>query len=115
MKPTLVDTSVWIDHLRKRDERLVALLEADLVVVHSGVIGELACGSLKRRSEVLGNLSLLPKAVEASSEEVLAMIDARKLFGRGVGWVDAQLLASAALSGAQLWSRDRRLMALVER
>ena len=105
----LVDTSVWIDHLRSGNARLIELLREDSVLIHPAVIGELACGTLRRRAETLASLRLLPQAPEASLDEVLHFIDERRLHGRGIGWVDAQLLASAALSGVSLWTLDVRL------
>ena len=105
----LVDTSVWVDHLRKNDPGLAALLRHAEVECHPFIIGELACGSLHRRSEVLSLLAKLPQVPLASHEEVLTFIDRHGLMGLGIGWIDAHLLASAALGGIDLWSRDRRL------
>jgi len=109
----LADTSVWIDHMRGRRSRFSAALENDLVLVHPFVIGELACGNLRDRNEVLALLQDLPLAVTATDAEVLAFIERRKLMGRGLGYIDVHLLASAALSGtARLWTHDRRLAAV---
>ena len=109
----LADTSVWIDHMRGRRSRFSAALENDLVLVHPFVIGELACGNLRDRNEVLALLHDLPLAVAATDAEVLAFIERRKLMGRGLGYIDVHLLASAALSGtARLWTHDRRLAAV---
>jgi predicted nucleic acid-binding protein len=109
----LVDTSVWIDHLRQGDAALAEALEAGLVLVHPFVVGELACGNLANRVEVLGLLQALPKGRLASDEEALAFIEARHLMGRGIGYVDVHLLASVALEGgATLWTRDKRLAAV---
>ena len=106
----LVDTSVWIDHLRSGDERLADLLNRSQVVIHPFVIGELACGNLRQRDEVLRLLNDLPQAVVASQEEVLHLIEHRKLMGLGIGFIDAHLLASATLTDmAALWTRDKRL------
>ena len=105
----LVDTSVWVEHLRRGDATLSALLHRDEVECHPFVIGELACGSLRRRSEVLTLLHKLPQLPVVSHDEVLAFIERRRLMGRGIGWIDAHLLASAALSNTSIWSRDRRL------
>ena len=107
----LVDTSVWVDHLRRATPMLATVLEDALVVTHPFVIGEIACGSIARRSEVLGLLQLLPQSPVAGDTEVLAMVEHRRLWGRGLGWVDVHLLAAAQLAGAQLWTRDRRLRA----
>ncbi|MBI2027283.1 MAG: VapC toxin family PIN domain ribonuclease, partial [Deltaproteobacteria bacterium] len=84
----LVDTSVWIDHLRQKNTELIALLEQNLILVHSAIIGELACGNLKRRNEFIQYLQFLPTSQEASSEEVLEMIENRHLYGKGINWVD---------------------------
>lgn len=111
----LVDTSVWIDHLRSGDEALVALLNESRVLMHPFVLGELACGNLRNRDEVLGLLKDLPRATVASDEEVLFFIERHALMGRGIGYVDAHLLAAVALAGvARLWTRDRRLRAVAE-
>ncbi|HMA28230.1 MAG TPA: type II toxin-antitoxin system VapC family toxin [Thermoanaerobaculia bacterium] len=106
----LVDTSVWIDHLRRKSARLSALLEGGLVLLHPFVVGELALGHLRRRTEILGLLSELPQANAAQHDEVLEFVERHGLTGSGVGWVDAHLLASAALSHASLWTLDRRLV-----
>jgi len=105
----LVDTSVWIDHLKHKNPRLISLLEQNLVLSHSAVIGELACGYLKRRFEILEYLKFLHSSNEASFEEVLVMIERRRLYGKGLNWVDVNLLASAALSNAKLWTKDKQL------
>ena len=108
----LVDTSVWIDHLRMRDERMAAQLRRAEVIVHPFVVGEMALGELRRRAEVLLLLSRMPQAPVASHLEMLAFIDDRALRGRGIGYVDAHLLASALLLGASLWTHDKRLHAV---
>ena len=105
----LIDTSVWVDHLRSNDAALVRALEAGIVVTHPFVVGELACGNLRNRGEVLRLLQDLPAAPEAANAEVLAFIEARSLMGRGIGYVDVHLLASAALGDHLLWTRDTRL------
>jgi hypothetical protein len=108
----LVDTSVWVDHLRRGDAGLAALLDDDLVLVHPFVIGEIACGVLSDRSRTLELLANLPAATSAESDEVLAFVEQHRLFGRGIGYIDAHLLASVALMpGSALWTRDRRLHA----
>ena len=106
----LVDTSIWIDHFRKRNEALIALLEQGLVLIHPTIIGELACGNLKKRNEILEYLKVLPRAQEASHEEVLEMIERRHLYGKGLGWIDMHLLASAAISNVRLWTNDKDLL-----
>jgi predicted nucleic acid-binding protein len=108
----LVDTSVWVDHLRKGDRVLERLLEAGEVFCHPFIIGEIAMGNLKNRS-VLDALQKLPKPLFARDDEVLRFIGQRKLFGLGVGYIDAHLLTSVQItSGALLWTRDKRLYAL---
>ena len=106
----LVDTSVWVDHFRMGDKALAGLLEAGEVLAHPFVIGELALGDLRQREIVLEALSDLPCASVAADKEVLHFIDRHALFGRGLGYVDAHLLAATRLtSGAKLWTRDKRL------
>lgn len=109
----LVDTSIWIDHFRTGDPRLVGLLEDGHVLAHPWVTGELALGHLSRRDEILGLLHNLPQATVATDAEVLTLIDNQHLFGLGVGYVDAHLLAATMLStDARLWTRDKRLAAV---
>jgi predicted nucleic acid-binding protein len=111
----LVDTSVWIDHLRKPEPRLMAALGAGQALIHPFVVGELACGNLKNRVELLSLLLDLPRAPIATDAEALDFIDRRELMGRGIGYVDVHLLASVALAGtARLWTRDKRLAAVAE-
>jgi predicted nucleic acid-binding protein len=106
----LVDTSVWVDHLRAYDPRLAALLNAGMILVHPFVIGELALGSLRQRKAVLTALLDLPQATVATETEVRHFIHRHALFGRGAGYVDVHLLAAACLTdGAELWTNDRRL------
>jgi predicted nucleic acid-binding protein len=106
----LVDTSVWIDHLRAGDGQLDQALTEGEVVMHSFVLGELACGNLRNRAELLDLMHELPAAREATHDEVLAMIDRRRLMARGIGYIDVHLLASAALTpSTRLWTRDKRL------
>ena len=106
----LVDTSVWVDHLRSNDPALAKALETGIVLTHPYVVGELACGNLKNRGEVLALLQDLTEAPLATDAEALAFIDARSLMGRGIGYIDVHLLASAALAGdTRLWTRDLRL------
>ena len=107
----LVDTSVWIDHLRAADEQLVLLLNEGQVLAHPMVIGELACGNLPEREEVLGLLARLPGTPVATDAEALLFIERHRLMGSGVGYVDVHLLAAMSLVGsALLWTRDRRLL-----
>lgn len=106
---TLVDTSVWVQHLRTTNVRLVQLLEASEVLCHPFIVGELACGNLRSRREILDLLRRLPVVHVVSHDEALHFLEARSLQGRGLGWIDVHLLASAALAHASLWSLDRRL------
>jgi hypothetical protein len=106
----LVDTSIWVDHLRAGDARLAEALDRAAVFVHPFIVGELACGLLRNRSELLRLLRGLPGVPAASDDEALDFIERHRLMGRGVGYIDVHLLVSAALSGgARIWSRDRRL------
>jgi len=108
----LVDTSVWVDHLRTGDRVLGQLLDSGGVLGHRFVTGELALGNLRERDLVLNALRELPQATVASDDEVLHFIDRQALFGLGIGYVDAHLLAAVLLTlGAKLWTRDRRLQA----
>jgi predicted nucleic acid-binding protein len=108
----LVDTSVWVDHLRTGDRVLGQLLDSGGVLGHRFVTGELALGNLRERDLVLNALRELPQATVASDDEVLHFIDRQALFGLGIGYVDAHLLAAVLLTlGAKLWTRDKRLQA----
>lgn len=109
----LVDTSVWIDHLRSGDDELVQQLNNSSVLMHPFVLGELACGNLNKRKEVLTLLNDLPKSSVATDSEALFFIEQHKLMARGIGYIDAHLLAAVALDGsASLWTRDKRLRAV---
>lgn len=107
----LADTSVWVEHLSRGTAALAAMLEAEQIVMHPYVIGELACGDIRNRRQILQMLASLQPAAVASDDEVLTMIESRKLMGRGLGWVDVHLLASAVLSDCRIWSRDKQLLA----
>jgi predicted nucleic acid-binding protein len=112
----LVDTSVWIEHLRRRNDALAALMEAREILAHPFVIGELALGHVRSRNIVVGELQLLPQAKVARPAEVLALIERRQLFGLGIGYVDAHLLAAVLLTGeGALWTRDRNLHIAAEK
>lgn len=111
----LVDTSVWVDHLRATDETLADRSDAGMVLAHPFVIGELALGNLGHRQTVLTALSDLPQAIIATDQEALHFIDRHMLFGRGVGYIDIHLLAAERLTaGAALWTRDKRLHAVAD-
>jgi len=105
----LVDTSVWVDHLRNGNDQLKAWLNSNEVIVHPFVIGELACGAMQNRSEVLGLLSELPEAMVANHDEVLTLVENNRLFATGIGWIDAHLIASALLSKSKLMTLDKAL------
>ena len=105
----LVDTSVWVDHFRRGNAALTERLNRGEVRSHPFVTGELSCGNLRRRKEILTLLKALPQAMLAGHEEALAFVEANRLRGRGIGWVDVHLLASARLTGIPLWTLDRRL------
>ena len=105
----LVDTSVWIEHLRAGSDRLKSLLFDQQVLCHPFVIGELACGTLQKRREILTMLNALPEAHLLEHEEVMRFLEARHSYGRGIGWVDAHLLASTLLTGCVIWTFDKPL------
>jgi predicted nucleic acid-binding protein len=105
----LVDTSVWVDHLRRGNPQMVRLLELNMVFLHPWVIGELACGNLKNRADLLEHLSNLMQVTQASDSEVMEFIERNRLYGRGVGWIDLHLLASALIANCPFWTLDRRL------
>ena len=106
----VVDTAVWIDYLRGAETALASLLSEGQVLAHPMVVGELACGNLRNRDEVLGLLGGLPRAPVATDQEVLAFIEHHRLMGRGIGYIDAHLLAATALaSPSRLWTNDRGL------
>lgn len=111
----LVDTSVWVDHLRRGNSRLEELLLADAVACHPFVIGELACGSLQRREEILNLLGELASCRTATHAEALALLEAHRLMGRGLGYVDLHLLAAARLDRLTLWTLDKRLAGVADR
>jgi predicted nucleic acid-binding protein len=111
----LVDTAVWVDHLRSGEPTLAALLEAGRVLGHAFVRGELACGQLRQRAMILSFLARLPQAAIATDAEATDLIERRRLMGRDIGYVDVHLLAGAMLTpGARLWTRDRNLAAVAQ-
>jgi len=112
----LVDTSIWIDHLRTGNTTLTRLLDASTAMIHPWVIGELALGNLGRRDDILDLLRALPRAKVADDDEVLSLIDREELYGSGVGYVDAQLLAATRLtSDTRLWTNDKALSGITAR
>jgi hypothetical protein len=105
----LVDTSVWIDHIRRPNSRLIELLDAQQVCVHPWVVGELACGNLANRANMLYLLRSQPQIPVASDDEVLFFIEKHGIAGKGIGYIDMHLLAAAALVDVKIWTHDRRL------
>jgi predicted nucleic acid-binding protein len=105
----LTDTSVWVGHFRRPNPQLQELLTAEQVLIHPMILGELACGNLPQRSLTLRLLGKLPWGVVGRHTEVLQLVEDRKLWGSGISWIDAHLLASAMLSHGTLWTLDRRL------
>jgi predicted nucleic acid-binding protein len=112
----LADTAVWVDHLHHGDEPMAALLDAGEIVIHPHVIGEIALGSLRNRAEILEKLRALPRLMVAEEEEVAHLIEQRRLFGAGIGYVDAHLLSACLLTpGTRLWTRDKKLRTVAQR
>jgi len=106
----LADTSVWVDHLRNGNTELQNLLQENEVLMHPFIVGELACGSMGNRGEILHLLRELPEAQVAEHDEVFELIERRRLWGHGLGWVDVHLLAAALLSHSAIWTLDRQLL-----
>ncbi len=116
MSALLVDTSVWVEHFRRRNGELVRWLLQDAVMTHPWVLGELACGTPPARSQTLADLAALQPAKVATVDEVMAFVEHEQLYGLGCGLVDLGLLASTLITpGARLWTLDRRLVSLAER
>lgn len=112
----LVDTSIWVDHLRSGNHQLVQLLAQNQVCMHPMIIGELACGHLRNRVELLDLWRNLPTAVLCNHEEAMICLEANEIVGLGVGWVDVHLLASGLLTtNARLWTKDKRLKRVAEK
>lgn len=105
----LVDTSIWVEHLRYSHKRLIELLDEGRVLNHPFVIGELACGNIKNRVEILALFRALPTSTVADTEEIIVFIHNNRLMGKGLGYVDVHLLASAILSNVCLWTMDKPL------
>ena len=105
----LADTSVWIDHFRRGNPGLASLLSKGHILMHPFISGELACGNLKNRAGILADLNALPSAKPATNDEVLWLIEDQRLWGKGLGWVDVHLLASAMLSKCRFLTLDTRL------
>jgi predicted nucleic acid-binding protein len=111
----LADTSVWVNHFRQDNPRLSQALLDGHILMHPFVVGEIACGNLRSRPKVLNDLRRLPPAITADHEEVLGFVNQHRLFGEGITWMDAHLLASARLSACRLWTLDLRLSAAANR
>lgn len=105
----LADTSVWIEHFRRKEPGLADRLSEGLVLMHPFVCGELACGSMKDRALILSHLHTLPVATVATNEEVMQFVEDQRLWSKGLGWIDLHLLASALLSNCWFWTFDDRL------
>jgi hypothetical protein len=105
----LVDTSVWVSHLRDGNDDLANLLDDGKVLCHPLIVGELACGNLKDRTVILSFLQLLPMSIEAEHDEVLSFIENKRLMGKGMGYVDVHLITSAVLTGVPIWTLDKKL------
>ncbi|MHB9099063.1 MAG: type II toxin-antitoxin system VapC family toxin [Syntrophales bacterium] len=105
----LVDTSVWVSHLRDGNAELANLLNDGRVLCHPLIVGELACGNLKDRAAILSFLQLLPMGIEAEHEEVLAFIENNRLMSKGLGYVDVHLITSAVLTDVSVWTFDKKL------
>ena len=112
---TLVDTSVWVNHFRRPQSTLIKLLEDSSAGMHPFVLGELACGNLKDRALTLGDLARMPEAPLATHGEVLHLLESRRLWGEGLGWVDVHILASALLGGWNLLTADRTMERVARR
>lgn len=110
----LVDTSIWIDHFRKVSGKLSSLLESEEVTIHAFVLGELACGNLGNRKEIIALLHALPHATTVEDDELLLFIERHRLMGRGIGLVDAHILASCCIGSCLLWTKDKRLQVMAE-
>ena len=105
----LVDTSIWIDHLINSNDELIQLLNSNRVCIHPFIIGELSCGNISNRSEILTLLKALPRAEPALEDEIFTFIEYKKLYGIGLGFIDVHLLASALIHNVKLWTQDKTL------
>lgn len=110
----LADASIWIDHLRYENALFRRRLDEGKIAIHEDVIGELACGGLRQRAQILRLLDALPRVAAASFDEVMYLIESRKLMGRGIGWADAEILAGCLIGQTQLWTLDSRLQRIAE-
>lgn len=110
----LVDTSIWIDHFRKANSKLASFLETEEVAIHPFVLGELACGNLSNRKEIIALLHALPGATKVEDDELLLFIERHRLMGRGIGLIDVHILASCCIDSCLLWTRDKRLQVVAK-
>lgn len=110
----LVDTSIWVDHLRAGCRTLAKLLHEGEVLCHPFIVGELSCGNLQQRREIISLLQALPHLDRVSDDEILYFIEKHRLYGKGLGLVDIHLLASCSVGACQLWTKDKRLMKIAE-
>ena len=111
----LVDTSIWIDHLNNANAELIKLLNSSRVCTHPFIIGELSCGNISNRNEILSLLKALPRVEPALEEEVSALIEKRNLYGIGLGFVDINLIASALIHDVKIWTFDKSLMKIAKK
>ena len=105
----LVDTSVWVDHFNKSDPDLIRLLKGMKVCTHVFIIGELSCGNIRNRTEILSLMNSLPQVIPAFDDEVLTLIESKHLYGIGLGYIDVHLIASALINDVKIWTRDKSL------
>ena len=110
----LVDTSIWVDHLHARDPLLANILEQGLAATHPFIVGELACGSIRNRTEFIHLLKDLPRITQVDDDEILQFITLHQLHGKGLGLVDVHLLAACRIDRCKLWTRDKRLLSAAE-
>lgn len=106
----LADTSIWIEHFRGGNVGLAETLASSTILIHPFIVGELSCGNLHNRSQVFADLNALPRVTCASTDEVLRLVENRRLWGKGLGWIDCHLLASALIANCQLWTLDKALL-----
>lgn len=111
----LVDSSVWISHLKTANKQLVSLLQDNTVLIHPFILGELSLGSMKNRDEFLSLIDLLPSCIESNNRETLQFVNTHKLFGQGIGWIDANLLVSCFKSKSKIWTLDKSLQKIASR
>ena len=111
----LVDTSVWIDHFRNNNDQLVELLNDGEIFCHPFIIGELACGNLRNRKEIISSLEALPQSFQVEHDEVMLFIEKNKIMGKGLGYIDMTLLASSLVTNIPIWTLDKRLNSIAQK